>query len=266
MQKMSINEIKQKLNTPEGAIKVFFIYYEQLKKQKYDITGKTILNIGTGELAGLDIMFLLFGARKVISIDLNFGKYLYPDITNQLSFYNELWQLLTKRGICANDGFFPGIIERLNGKVYIKKDRLTQIKANANNIPLKDQSIGFCFSNAVFEHIENPEHAIQEIERVLTINGNTMHRIDLRDHADFTKPYEFLKPGEPASGCNLWRSYQYEEAFNCGSLKIVEFDVFDIGKVTDGDKRLFKPAFAKLTCAELERLRFMVYAKKVNSE
>ena len=116
--------------------------------------------------------------------------------------------------------------------------------------------------NAVFEHIEDPEGAIRDISRTLTPGGHTMHRVDLRDHRDFSKPLDFLKPDAPRNGCNLWRSHQYRQVFNQLPLQILNFDVFDTKTITTAECRSLAPEFSCLPHVELSKLRFMIYARK----
>lgn len=89
-----------------------------------------------------------------------------------------------------------------------------------------------------------------------------MHRVDLRDHSDFSKPLDFLKPGAPRNGCNLWRAHQYQQAFNQLPFKILNFDVFDTKAITETERRSLAPKFSCLPHVELSKLRFMIYARK----
>lgn len=254
---------KKRLNTPEGAFFVFSIYHRKIIDCRFDIKDKTILNIGAGNLIGLDLLFLLVGARRVISIDLHPGNYRYPEISNQLPFFKMLWEVVQKSGLTTSQIAWPGIIFRNNGKVLYNTDRLIRLSpSDASHLPLKNSCIDFALSNAVFEHIKEPDKAIEEIARTLIPGGHTMHRVDLRDHSDFSNPLGFLRPEQPTGGCNLWRSYQYKEAFERHGLEIIEFDIFDRCNVTDKDRKRFKDCFKRMPCTELGKLRFMVCARK----
>jgi SAM-dependent methyltransferase len=250
----------QPLNTPEGALKVFTIYHQEMEKKGFDLSGKAVLNIGAGDLIGLDVLFLLFGAARVISLDLNPGNYRYPDLDGQTSFFDSL-ALLVRSECGLGPDRWEGILERKDGRTFYNRRRLHRITpCDAASIPLRDASIDFAFSNAVFEHIQDPGRAVREIARVLKPGGHTMHRVDLRDHKDFSKSLEFLKPGAPAGGCNLWRASRFEQAFSSPPLRLREFLVFDSCLVSEAEKASFAHPFLKMSCAELGKLRFMVYA------
>ena len=260
------NSAKKTFNTPEGAFTVFSIYQRQAATCGFHMKGRTILNIGAGDLIGLDILFLLSGARRVISIDLQPGNYHYPRVSGQSPFFERLWGIVSEAGMAYGPVPWEGILMRNGGDPRYNTDRLFRLSpSSACHLPLKNDCVDFAFSNAVFEHIEDPEGAIEEIARTLSPGGQTMHRVDLRDHRDFSKPLEFLKPREPSGGCNLWRAHQFEEAFkNCG-LEVRLFDVFDQFRVTREKRGAFKKPFNNLSCRELGKLRFMIYAVKNTS-
>lgn len=254
---------EQPLNTPAGAFKVFSIYFDQMKRHRFPIAGKTILNIGSGDLIGVDALLLLFGANRVISIDLNPGNYCYPHLFDQISFYETLWKILEKEAHISSSPPWSDILFSKNGRTFYNTDRLIRLcPTDVGHLPVKDCCIDFSFSNAVLEHVENPESTIKEIARTLTPGGHTMHRVDLRDHRDFSKPLEFLKPNKPSGGCNLWRSRQFKSAFERNGLKLADFTVFDACSVTEKERESFQPPFNLIPCNELSRLRFMVYASR----
>jgi SAM-dependent methyltransferase len=255
-------EPKPQLNTPEGALKVFSIYFREMEKRGFDLREKTVLNIGSGDLIGLDALFLLFGARQVISVDLNPGGYLYPDLTGQEGFYEELSQRIPSQGFKPAARPWVDILEGRNGRLGYNRRRLHRVTpCDAASLPFLDGCVDFAFSNAVLEHVGDPEGVIREVTRCLSPEGHTMHRVDLRDHRDFSRPLDFLKPGEDKEGCNLWRASRFEQAFR-GQLAVLDFAVFDSCEVTDADRDSFEHPFRTLPREELGKLRFMVYATK----
>ncbi len=252
-------------NTPEGAVRVFLIYYREMCRRDFNLSDKTILNIGPGNLIGLDLIFLLLGAKRVLSLDLEPGNYQYPEISDQLPFYHALWTCLQDEGLTDKHVAWPEAILRQDpqGAVLNQKRLLRLAPADLCALPVRNESVDFSFSNAVLEHIADPARAIAEIARTLAPGGHTMHRVDLRDHADFTQPLRFLQPGAPTHGCNLWRAHQFEAAFDGKPLRTDTFEVFDTCTVNDAQKSAFKSEFAQLPNVELGKLRFMVYALKI---
>ncbi len=51
-------------------------------------------------------------------------------------------------------------------------------------VKIPDQSIDFCFSNAVLEHVPKHDfpHLAKELKRILKPSGVCVHRVDLKDH------------------------------------------------------------------------------------
>lgn len=47
-------------------------------------------------------------------------------------------------------------------------------------------------SNAVLEHVYDPSSVCRGLSRITKRGGFNSHQIDLRDHRDFSKPFEFL--------------------------------------------------------------------------
>ncbi|MEW6667482.1 MAG: class I SAM-dependent methyltransferase [Thermodesulfobacteriota bacterium] len=255
-------ESPKRLNTPEGALKVFAIYFDEMRTHSFEPAGKTVLNIGAGDLIGLDVLFLLFGARRVVSVDLNPGRYLYPHLGDQRLFFEELASLIPSMGYGPLVRPWDDIIERRNGRPLYNRERLARVTpCDAASLPLREGCVDFAFSNAVLEHVGDPEGVIREVARTLSPGGHTMHRVDLRDHRDFSRPLEFLKSGESNEGCNLWRACRFERAFR-GQLEVQDFVVFDSCRVTDAQRDSFGAPFRSLSCEELGKLRFMVYATK----
>lgn len=250
------------LNTPQGALKVFEIYHRQMLAHGFDLADAVVLNIGAGNLVGLDALFLLFGAARVISADLSQGRYDYPDASHQKGVYEVLGELSRAYDL-AGPGSWDEVLITRNGRLFYDTKRLIRlVPADAAFLPLRDQCIDFCFSNAVLEHVAQPRQTVNEIARVLKSGGHTMHRVDLRDHADFNRPLDFLKTEQPDGVCNKWRACHFQEAFGLTGLELAEFSVFDICRVSPAQRSNLAPRFAALSENELGKLRFMVYAKK----
>jgi len=70
---------------------------------------------------------------------------------------------------------------------YIK-----QLSYNKKGLPLDNNSIDIIFSNAVYEHIDNPEESIKELSRITIKWWIWIHAIDYRDHIFNQKSLFFL--------------------------------------------------------------------------
>ena len=87
-----------------------------------------------------------------------------------------------------------------------------------------------CFSQAVLEHLENPEKAFAAMARIMAPGGYGFHQVDFRDHHDFTNPLEFLLEADAAfeesltyrySRGNRWRLHEYVALFERSGFEVV---------------------------------------------
>lgn len=67
-----------------------------------------------------------------------------------------------------------------------------QLSYNKNGLPLENNSIDIVFSNAVYEHINDPEQSIKELSRITVKWWIWIHTIDYRDHIFNQKSLYFL--------------------------------------------------------------------------
>lgn len=157
----------------------------------------TILHIGSGSFLGIDIALLLAGAASVTCVDI-VRLPRFPDISAARPYYEDfLRQLLDSPDFNRH---WQGSVPMDLGKIFtttepgfrINTNRLQFHRCSAEHLPCEPESVDYVFSNAVMEHLADPPAVIREIARVLKPGGATFHQIDLRDHRDFTRPYEHL--------------------------------------------------------------------------
>lgn len=183
-----------------------------------DVKDACILQIGSGVFLGIEIALILAGARQVVSIDiLDIPD--YPDITDAKKDYEMFINCLLEK-----DEFrarytkgFPGkelssLFHESDERVCLNRDRITYYHQSADVIPAPDCFFDFVFSNSVMEHLANPPQIIKEIKRVLKPGAMSCHQIDLRDHRDFSKPFDHLYMGRAE-----WREQQQPHDFCSGN-------------------------------------------------
>ncbi|GAH95169.1 unnamed protein product, partial [marine sediment metagenome] len=66
--------------------------------------------------------------------------------------------------------------------INFDSDKIEYRCTDTANLPFADNSIDCVFSNAVLEHIHNPQKVICEIARVTKRIGIGIHEVDFRDH------------------------------------------------------------------------------------
>ena len=157
---------------PEYSLQVFISH---LEGGNFDPKNNVILEIGPGDSISTGIIAWSMGAKKSILIDN--GNYATKDIKQ----YKKLIQILKNSGYekakkleeCNN---FNELLKTTN-TIYLTKGLNSLRKLESN-------SIDFCFSQAVLEHISLNEFSdfISELYRVQKLGGLNSHKVDLKDH------------------------------------------------------------------------------------
>jgi len=70
---------------------------------------------------------------------------------------------------------------------------------------LADASFDLVVSNAVLEHVVDLPAACRALARVTRPGAVNSHQVDFRDHADFSRPLEFLTIGDRAMSAGMAR-------------------------------------------------------------
>lgn len=129
----------------------------------------TVLELGPGDSLFSGLVAHAMGADKTILVDS--GDFATKDVELYASMRCHLQKL----------GYLIGASEEalcgIPGLQYF-----TQGTQSLKGIP--DQSIDFCFSNAVLEHIPRDEFPllVRELNRVMKPSAVAVHRVDLKDH------------------------------------------------------------------------------------
>jgi len=159
--------------------------FEQIKKRLskngFDFENKVCLEIGPGNSYINAYNMLMNGAEKVILVD----KYpRYIKTKKQRDFVVDELNYIKKK-YKKSDLFFIS-----NGK--IDRKYIEFIPRELSEIQL-NKEIDFVLSIDVFEHVVNVKENIAALSRVIKSGGYAFHRIDLRDHYDFSNPSLFYK-------------------------------------------------------------------------
>ncbi len=161
---------------------------ELLAEAGVDITGKTVVEIGSGWAPIVPTYFYLLGAGRCISYDLN--RYLKEILIRQMldQFGVHIDQIVSTRPTQDRE-----IRDRYTNLAATKgvEDVLRILKmdyrapANACQTGLPDGSVDVLFSNLVLEHVPPSviEGLFREARRILKPSGGMMvHRVDPGDH------------------------------------------------------------------------------------
>jgi SAM-dependent methyltransferase len=157
---------------------------------------KSFLEIGTGRRLNVPLALWLSGAREIVTVDRN------PYLRTELVLDDVRYIRQHRREIEDLFKEMPFDRDRLDmlcnladksGNINAVQT-LCRIKylpsADATNLPLPQDSIDFCVSFTVFEHISPPvlEKILVEGNRVVKDDGLFVHCIDYSDHFAHNDP------------------------------------------------------------------------------
>ena len=162
------------MNDPELAIWTFRRYFERANANRSISDGFNSLELGPGDSILAGITSKAFGARKVYLVDT--GRYAETDM-------DACHRTAARLRGC---GLTPPEIDGAKSLTDIL-DRcdiayLTEGISSLSAIP--DETIDFCWSQAVLEHVYRDEFPIllRELRRVMHKGAVGLHGIDFRDH------------------------------------------------------------------------------------
>jgi SAM-dependent methyltransferase len=188
-----------------GAIEDALCMVERLTSHLGGITGRTVLEIGTGwepiiplvfHLAGASVVYLTDTARLlcVESLDaaLKFLESSADRISNRLALPRAGFDQILSRGVCRSG--LETSLDRLGLKYLAPCD--------CRNLRLNNHSLDIVYSRAVLEHIPPPvlRAVFRECKRVLKPTGVMCHIVDNSDHFEHRDKsisrVHFLQHGE----------------------------------------------------------------------
>ncbi|MDD4381952.1 MAG: methyltransferase domain-containing protein [Candidatus Dojkabacteria bacterium] len=158
-----------------------------LKKYRFEIKGKKILEIGPGTSMFNCYKFLIKGAHKVYLLDK------FPRINqNDEDFKKE------RKNFCQANNIEEDSLKKL------VKDRTIFLNKDIKEITLKD--IDFIFSISVLEHVKDIDSFIKNTYKILKRTGYIYHSVDLKDHYNFGNSFLFYKYSK-----KIWDKYCVRE-------------------------------------------------------
>lgn len=223
------------------AERIFLQFSRAFTEQGGVTANARILEIGPGVNLAVGVLFALSGVERYTGVD---ALAAFPE--RPVEFYRNLKDALQHRPnlvgrTVLEDKDFAAIFT-IGEKVEWNRNRVDYVTpAPAEKLPFPDNHFDFVYSNASFEHFEEPEIVIHQIHRVLKPGGLTMHVIDLRDHLNFDNPLEFLKVGKDQYvysspyGTNRRRAPDFRKAFQDAGFHIRKFDACDTHAISDAE-------------------------------
>ncbi|MEO8846563.1 MAG: methyltransferase domain-containing protein [Kofleriaceae bacterium] len=161
-----------------------------LRTSKINLTGATLLEIGTGWYPTFPFCLYLAGATRVYTLDLN--RHLKPEMTialaDRLAAHVPLIAEASGRTEAEVRLAQIALVEALRAGKSVEDATkgVVQYKApaDASKTGLPAASVDVVFSNSVLEHVPGPiiEDCFAEAQRILSPGGIVFHSVNCGDH------------------------------------------------------------------------------------
>lgn len=186
-----------------------------------------ILELGPGKDLIPACMLKSFGAKSVYIIDPflpQFNVHYHPYV------YKLLIKYLKESGSDANISHIETMLDTFS------HENITGIECRQEALEVACENletpIDICFSNAVLEHLYDPDAAFSSLSQCMSSGAIGFHQVDFRDHRDFDAPLEFLL--DRTAGMNYstefcvhhgnsWRPHEYESLWRKYGFEVLEF-------------------------------------------
>lgn len=147
---------------------------DDIPKLKSDGTDYAVLELGSGDSLFTAVIARSLGASKIWLVDS--GSF----ATTAMPLYVDLIDYLRKQGFQVPMVALPQTIRDI--LKICEAEYLTRGVSSLAQLP--PNSVDYCFSNAVLEHIPRDDFALlaTELYRVMKPEGVSVHRVDLKDH------------------------------------------------------------------------------------
>jgi len=208
------------------AVQIGQNYIRLLPDGRDTLVGKTILEIGPGINFGSTLLVAAMGARAMVA-----DRFLSPWDSD----YHPKFYTLLRQWICSN---VTGADLRALDSILLNGG-YTPESVGCYQVPLEslkgiaDNSVDIVFSNAVLEHLSDPQGSFRQLARISRRNALGYHQVDFRDHNDFSKPLEYLlipdKEFEKdfnqrhAERGNRYRPTDYSHFFEASGFRVTRF-------------------------------------------
>lgn len=133
-----------------------------------------VLELGPGDSLFTAVIANSFGASRTWLVDA--GSF----ATTDMNAYAALFKYLRQQGVAG-----PCALDQQNADDILKTCHGNYLTDGVSSLAkLHSNSVDYCFSNAVLEHVPKGDFAIlaAELFRVVKPGGVSVHRVDLKDH------------------------------------------------------------------------------------
>jgi hypothetical protein len=174
-----------------GHFSIAIYILKKIQKYGKEWRGKTFFEVGTGHAPLLPVAFWLCGAEKIITVDLN--PYMRNEMISDMLFFIDTEEMKNIFGDFLDKNRFNMLLKYSKSKKLSKDDILKMCNidyiapGDAAKTSLKDNSVNYHISNAVYEHIPLKiiNNILMEGNRIITQDGLFINCIDYGDHFSY---------------------------------------------------------------------------------
>jgi SAM-dependent methyltransferase len=233
--------------------------------------GADVLEIGPGGNVGVGLLMLLAGAASVTCIDSApwirdvASDQLHTAIIELAQQDADEYHVAEEFREAARCGARSVARELVNHITYLQP-------VDIASTTLPTASMDIIFSQACFEHFADPQGALDQISRLLRPRGVTSHQIDLRDHRDYDRPFEFLQYSDivwrlassqsPLFVRNRWRVPDYRRGFQRAGLETLRIDATERSPLSAEMRKRLHSRIRAMNTDEVEIIGVQIVARK----
>ena len=151
-------------------------YLGQHLDQQPNLRGKKVLELGSGQDLGVGLILLAAGVRKYYAVDAHNLLARNPE-----QFYNYLLGRLDEKG--SDESALDELRLQLTQAMAGRPDRLNYIcRKNFDLSVLAGEEVDFVFSQAAFEHFDEADRTIEQLNSVVSPGAVFLAVVDLQTH------------------------------------------------------------------------------------
>lgn len=217
----------------------FYDYFQILGVEPEGIenylAGKRVLEYGPGDIPGVGLLMLAYGAESVVCVD-RFSLYSLSAksvevLQRIVGSLPPIKRLRVERVVFRNGHPESGFA-----------DQLLRYVVNASGLSDLRESADLIISRAVLEHVNDLSASFADMSRALRANGVAVHLVDLSSHGLHDRnPLDFLKWSQRLWSwmyghkgyVNRWRIDQYRELMGQHGFETVVMKPSKLANMTD---------------------------------